>query len=82
MPMRISVLERQARDHGLFQLGQGRGEILRKAESQSFEAMMNNPKDVARITKWIQREGRLEQFRLTLEVEATMRERERREREI
>ena len=28
-----------------------RGEILRKAENQSFEAMMNNPKDIARITR-------------------------------
>ena len=35
----------------------GRGEILRKAENRSFEAMMNTPKDVARITKWIQKEG-------------------------
>ena len=54
----------------------GRGEILRKAENRSFEAMMNNPKDMARITKWIQKEGRLEQFRLTLEVEAMMSDRE------
>ena len=36
---------------------------------------MNNPKEIARITRWIQQEGRLEQFRLTLEVEATMSER-------
>lgn len=54
----------------------GRGEILRKAENRSFEAMMNYPKDIARITRWIQQEGWLEQFRLTVEVEATMRERE------
>ena len=54
----------------------GRGEILRKAENRSFEAMMNNPTDIARITRWIQQEGRLEQFRLTLEVEAKMSERE------
>ena len=33
-----------------------------KVESRSFEAMMNNPKDVARGTKWIQHEGRFEQF--------------------
>lgn len=38
---------------------------------------MNNPNDVARITRWIKHEGRLEQFRLTLVVKATMRERER-----
>ena len=29
----------------------GRGEILRKAELRPFEAMMNNPIDVAIITK-------------------------------
>ena len=51
----------------------GRGEILRKSEPRSLEAMMNNPKYIARMTRWIQQEGRLEQFRLTLEVEATMR---------
>ena len=49
---------------------------MKKAENRSFKAMMNNPKDIAKITRWIQQEGRLEQFRLTLEVEAAMRERE------
>lgn len=34
--------------------------------------MMNCPEDVARIAKWIQHEGWLEQFRLTIEVEATI----------
>ena len=53
-----------------------RWEILRKAESRSFEAVMNRPKDVARITKWIQHEEKMEQFQLMLEVEATMRARE------
>ena len=52
-----------------------RVEILGKADSRSFEAMMNSPKDVARISRWIQTERRLEQFGLTLEVEATMKAR-------
>ena len=43
---------------------------------------MNNPTDIARITRWIQQEGKLEQFRLTLEVEATMREREESKRKM
>ena len=53
----------------------GRGEILRKAENRPFEAILNSPKDVARITKWTQKEGRLEHFPLMLYVEATIRER-------
>ena len=60
----------------------GRVEILRKAENRSFEAMMNSPKDIARVARWIQQEGQLEQFRLTLEVEATMRAREEGRRRI
>ena len=52
------------------QWAQGRGEVLRKARNRTFEAMMDSPEDVARITKWIQAEGFIEQFRLTREVEA------------
>ena len=57
------------------QWAQGRGEVLRKARNRSFEAMMDNAEDVGRITKWIQREGWIEQFRLTRAVEAVMEER-------
>ncbi|KAI1004655.1 hypothetical protein K3495_g3557 [Podosphaera aphanis] len=31
----------------------GRAEVWRKAKDRSFVAMMNNPEDVGRITKWI-----------------------------
>lgn len=31
----------------------GRGEILQKARTRTFEIMMNNPEDIARITQWI-----------------------------
>ena len=34
--------------------------------------MMNNPKDIARITQWILKERWLEQFRLVADVEATI----------
>ena len=57
------------------QWAQGRGEGLRKARNRSFEAMMDNAEDVGRRTKWIQREGWIEQFRLTRAVEAVMEER-------
>ncbi|KHJ30542.1 hypothetical protein EV44_g4290 [Erysiphe necator] len=53
----------------------GRGEILRKAENRSFKAMMNNPKDVARITQWILNEGKLEQFRLIGAIETVLKQR-------
>ena len=52
----------------------GRGDVLRKAKNRSFEAMMDSPEDVARITKWIQMEGWIEQFRLTREVEVVIEE--------
>lgn len=54
----------------------GRGEILRKSSTRSFEAMINNPKDLARITQWIQKEGFLEQFNLSREVEEAIRKKE------
>ena len=53
----------------------GRGEWLRKSKTRSFEAMINNPKDMAGIVQWIQKEGWLEQFRMTREIEAVIRER-------
>ena len=48
---------------------------MRKAKNRTFEAMMESPEDMARITKWIQAEGFIEQFRLTREVEAVVEER-------
>ena len=50
----------------------GRDEVWRKAKDRSFQAMMNNPKDIARITQWILKERWLEQFRLVADVEATI----------
>ena len=52
----------------------GRGDILRKSKDRSYEAMINSPADVARITQWILNEGWLEQFRLVGQVEAVMKE--------
>lgn len=52
----------------------GRGDILRKSKDRSYEAMIQSPEDVARITKWILDEGYLEQFCLVSQVEAVMRE--------
>lgn len=52
----------------------GRGEILRLAKERSFEAMMNSPEDVARITQWIIANGWFEQFRRVGEVEAVLKE--------
>lgn len=57
------------------QWAQGRGDVLRKARNRTYEAMMDSPEDVGRITKWIQAEGYIEQFRLTREVEAVVEER-------
>ncbi|KHJ33624.1 hypothetical protein EV44_g3838 [Erysiphe necator] len=54
----------------------GRGDILRKAKDRSFKAMMNSPEDISRITKWIQKEGWLEQFRLSIEVERVVGQRQ------
>ena len=56
------------------QWARGRGDFLRKANDRSYQAMIQSPEDVARITKWILDEGYLEQFRLVSQVEATMRE--------
>ena len=56
------------------QWAKGRGEILRKSKDRSYEAMINSPADVARITQWILNEGWLEQFRLVGQVEAVMKE--------
>ena len=54
------------------QWAEGRGEILRQAKDRSYEAMMNSPEDLARITKWILNKGWFEQFRLAEQVEATV----------
>ena len=51
----------------------GRGELLRKLTTRSFEAMVNNVKDVTTIAQWIQKEGWLEQFLMTGEIEALIR---------
>nr|CCA28224.1 predicted protein putative [Albugo laibachii Nc14] len=59
------------------QWAQGRGEVLRKARNRTFEAMMDSPEDVVHITKWIQGEGYIEQFRLTREVEVLRKARNR-----
>ena len=53
----------------------GRGDVLRKARNRTFEAMMDSPEDVGRISKWIQAGGFIEQFRLTREVEAAVEKR-------
>ena len=52
----------------------GRGDVLRLAKNRSFEAMMNSPDDMARITQWILTQGWIEQFRLSSEVEAAVKE--------
>ncbi|KAI1003651.1 hypothetical protein K3495_g4555 [Podosphaera aphanis] len=51
------------------QWAKGRGEVLRRAKDKSFEAMMNSPADMARVTQWILTQGWIEQFRLAEEVE-------------
>ncbi|KAI1000602.1 hypothetical protein K3495_g7591 [Podosphaera aphanis] len=56
------------------QWAKGRGEMLQRVKDRSFEAMMNSPADMARITQWILTRGWIEQFRLTGEVETAMKE--------
>ncbi|KAI1002793.1 hypothetical protein K3495_g5411 [Podosphaera aphanis] len=51
---------------------EGSAEVWRKAKERSFKAMMNGPKDIARITRWIIKEGWLEQFRLAENVGNTI----------
>ena len=51
------------------------GDVLRQARNRSLEAIMDSPEDVDRITKWIQAERWIEQFRPTREVEAAVDER-------
>ena len=58
------------------QWAKGRAEVWRKSKSRSFEEMMKNPEDLARITQWILDQGWLEQFRLLGEVERQVTERE------
>ena len=53
----------------------GRGELLRKSTTRSCEAMVNNVKDMTRIAQWIQKEGWIEQFRMTGEIEALIKQR-------
>ena len=53
----------------------GRADVWRKTTIRSFEAMMNDPKDLVRITQWILDQGWFEQFRLVGEVEGRMLER-------
>ncbi|KAI1007571.1 hypothetical protein K3495_g646 [Podosphaera aphanis] len=55
---------------------EGRTDIWRKAKSRSFEAMLNSPEDIGRITQWILDQGWIEQFRLAGEVEAQIKQRE------
>ncbi|CCU74263.1 hypothetical protein BGHDH14_bgh03408 [Blumeria hordei DH14] len=54
------------------QWANGRGGFLRQAKDRSFEAMMNSPEDMARITQWILNKGWIKQFRLAGEVEVAM----------
>ena len=53
----------------------GRGEIWRQAKDRSYEAMINNPGDIKRITKWILNHGWIEQFQMTKAVEMLLEER-------
>ncbi|KAI0999420.1 hypothetical protein K3495_g8776 [Podosphaera aphanis] len=53
----------------------GRAEVWRKAKNRSFEAMMNDPEDLRRLTQWILDQKWLEQFRLAGEVERLVLER-------
>ena len=53
----------------------GRVKILQKSKDRSYEAMIQSPEDVARITQWILDEGYLEQFGLVSQVEAAMQKR-------
>ncbi|KAI0995004.1 hypothetical protein K3495_g13178 [Podosphaera aphanis] len=55
---------------------EGRTDIWRKAKNRSFEAMLNSPEDIGRITQWILDQGWIEQFRLAGEVEAQIKQRE------
>ena len=57
------------------QWAKGRGEVLRQTKDRSFEAMMNSPDDMKRMTEWILSNGWLEQFRLAEEVEIAIKER-------
>lgn len=55
----------------------GRAEIWRQAKVRSFQAMMDNPDDVKRITQWILDQGWMEQFRLAEVTEAIVAQREK-----
>ena len=57
------------------QWAKGRREVLQMAKDRSFEAMMNIPDGMKRITEWILSNGWLEQFRLAKEVEIAVNER-------
>lgn len=61
-----------------YQWADGRGEMLRQAKDRSYEAMMNSPEDVARITNWILNKIWLEQFRPAEQVEASVNEKMKR----
>ncbi|KHJ36186.1 hypothetical protein EV44_g3200 [Erysiphe necator] len=63
---------------GCHQWAEGRGEILRQAKDRPYEAMMNIPDDMARITQWILNKGWYEQFRLAREVDAVLKDNWRR----
>ena len=58
----------------------GRGDSLRRAKDRSFEAMMNSPEEVARITQWILSKGWIKQFRLAGEVEVAISDKIKRSR--
>lgn len=59
------------------QWSNGRAEIWRQAKDRSFEAMINNPGDIKRITQWFLNHGLIEQFQMTKAVEMLLRERNR-----
>ena len=53
------------------QWANGSGYVLRQAKDRSFEAMINNPEDVARIAQWIQSRW-IKKFRLAGKGEVAM----------
>lgn len=55
----------------------GRGEIWRQAQDRPLEAMISNPVDIKRITRWIPDHDWIKQFWATKAVEMLPRERNR-----
>jgi exonuclease III len=51
------------------QWSEGRGEWRAKARDRSYQALISNPGDLQRITRWILRQGFIKQFSLAEETE-------------